>query len=114
MTWLVALGLLIVGAVMLATCWWGSQGRLPRNRIIGIRIPATMRSDAAWDAGHRAAAGPTGIGGGIAVLAALGVVAAGLDLIGWVIAAIGLVAVLASAAVATVAASRAAKDLPAA
>jgi uncharacterized membrane protein len=33
-----------------------ATGRLPRNPLAGIRIPSTMRSDAAWRAGHSAAA----------------------------------------------------------
>jgi SdpI/YfhL protein family len=32
------------------------MGRLPRNILLGIRIPSTMRSDDAWRSGHRAAA----------------------------------------------------------
>ena len=33
-----------------------ARGKLPRNLLVGIRIPSTMRSDDAWRAGHRAAA----------------------------------------------------------
>jgi len=33
-----------------------ATGRLPRNLLAGIRIPSTLRSDEAWQAGHRAAA----------------------------------------------------------
>ena len=33
----------------------GASGKLARNGIVGIRIPSTMASDAAWRAGHRAA-----------------------------------------------------------
>ena len=31
-------------------------GTLPRNGVVGVRTKATMSSDEAWDAGHRAAA----------------------------------------------------------
>lgn len=31
------------------------RGRLPRNHVAGIRIPATMSSPGAWEAGHRSA-----------------------------------------------------------
>lgn len=31
-----------------------ASGRLKRNHVAGIRIPATMASDEAWVAGHRA------------------------------------------------------------
>ncbi|MEU3270016.1 SdpI family protein [Saccharomonospora sp. NPDC006951] len=33
-----------------------ASGNLPRNHTVGLRIKATMRSDAAWIAGNRAAA----------------------------------------------------------
>lgn len=44
--------------------WAGVRDRLPRNAILGIRLAATTRSDAAWYAAHRAAA-PANIGAGI-------------------------------------------------
>lgn len=34
----------------------GAEGRLRRGGMVGIRIPETNASDAAWLAGHRAAA----------------------------------------------------------
>lgn len=48
----------IAGLLVLAIAALGGTGRLPRNFLAGIRIPSTMRSDAAWVAGHRAAASP--------------------------------------------------------
>jgi uncharacterized membrane protein len=51
-----ALGLVLAGTVMVAIGRLADAGRLPRNPIAGIRIPSTMRSDAAWKAGHRAGA----------------------------------------------------------
>lgn len=39
-----------------------SRGRMRRNRLAGIRTNATMRSDAAWAASHRAAAKTVWIG----------------------------------------------------
>lgn len=50
--------LIIGGALILAIAALGAYGRLPRNSLAGIRIPSTMRSDAAWAAGHRAATAP--------------------------------------------------------
>ncbi len=47
----------------------GSQDRLPRNHIVGIRLPATTRSDRAWSAAHRAAT-PYNIGAGTCFLLA--------------------------------------------
>lgn len=50
------LSLVMVGALL----WWlaqvGQTGKLPRNGVVGIRTASTMQSDAAWEAGHRAAA----------------------------------------------------------
>jgi hypothetical protein len=35
-----------------------AAGRIARNAFVGIRLPSTMASDAAWHAGHRAAVAP--------------------------------------------------------
>ena len=48
-----------------------SRGRLSRNRLAGIRTNATMRSDAAWSASHRAAAKTVWIGFVVSLAAAL-------------------------------------------
>lgn len=48
----------IVGCIDLALVWAIRRNRLPRNPWIGIRLPALMASDEAWEKGHRAAAGP--------------------------------------------------------
>jgi len=44
-------GVIVVGVARLA-----ASDRLPRNLLVGIRIPSTLRSDEAWRAGHLAAA----------------------------------------------------------
>lgn len=53
------LGLLIGVVVLTLVCGSiasaSAKGALPRNGAIGIRTKATKSSDAAWDAGHRAA-----------------------------------------------------------
>jgi hypothetical protein len=51
-----AVGLTVAGTVMVAIGRLAAAGRLPRNPVAGIRIPSTMRNDAAWKAGHRAGA----------------------------------------------------------
>jgi uncharacterized membrane protein len=44
------------GVVLLATAALARVGKLPRNRFLGMRTPATLRSDTAWVAAHRASA----------------------------------------------------------
>lgn len=46
---------IVICALLLTLCSRAANGRLPRNQWAGIRTPATMRSDQAWMAGHRAA-----------------------------------------------------------
>lgn len=54
--------LLISGAMLLMAvalawfAWAAARDRLPLNGWAGIRLPSTMRSEAAWYAAHRAAA----------------------------------------------------------
>jgi hypothetical protein len=50
-----ALLLIVVDAVIILTTRRAASGRLARNQWVGIRSPSTMRSDAAWVAGHQAA-----------------------------------------------------------
>ncbi|MDP5227505.1 MULTISPECIES: SdpI family protein [Arthrobacter] len=54
-----AVGIIVSGVLAL-------RGRLPLNFMVGIRLPATMKSEAAWNAGHKAAA-PLLILGGVSV-----------------------------------------------
>src|SRR3954468_22665049 len=51
------------GAVLVAVAELGGRDRLPRQPFVGIRIPSTLRSDAAWRAGHRAGAQALRLGG---------------------------------------------------
>lgn len=50
-----SLGLFMVGGVLLLMAKQSGEG-FARNSLYGIRTKATMASDAAWEAGHRAAA----------------------------------------------------------
>ena len=47
-----------------------ASGRIRRNSFVGLRIPPTMASDAAWIAGHRAARVPSWIGLVVVAIAA--------------------------------------------
>ncbi len=58
-------GLFMVSGLLVA---WLSRklasGSIGRNRVMGLRLRSTMRSDAAWDAGQRAFA-PYGVAAGV-------------------------------------------------
>ena len=49
------IGYLVFAVVCVVLVQVIRSDRLPRNRAIGIRSAQTMRSDAAWRSGHRAA-----------------------------------------------------------
>jgi hypothetical protein len=57
--------LLVAGAGLLAVGFLGWRQRLPRNRLAGVRTPATLRSDAAFITANRVAAPPVLAAGGI-------------------------------------------------
>ncbi len=64
-----SIALALVSSALIALLFWylawaGARERLPRNAIVGIRLPATTGSDRAWYAAHRAAS-PHSIGAGI-------------------------------------------------
>ncbi|WP_237209335.1 SdpI family protein [Rothia nasimurium] len=48
--------LLLLGGLFLTIARMGAAGTLRRNGLVGIRTAATMQSDAAWYAAHRAIA----------------------------------------------------------
>ncbi|RLP75354.1 SdpI family protein [Mycetocola tolaasinivorans] len=68
---LTGLPLTLAGVLVIWMGRRGARGTLKRNPYMGVRTAATMRSDAAWIAAHRAVATPTVIGGA-------GILAAGL------------------------------------
>lgn len=63
----------VLASVFVIVGWLSTTGRLPRNRVVGIRTRATMASDDAWIAAHRAA-GPS-LFVGAALCAATSVIA---------------------------------------
>ncbi|MEG9226142.1 SdpI family protein [Aeromicrobium sp. Sec7.5] len=104
---LVSLGLLLG--------WTAHASRgdgLERNSLIGIRTRATMASDDAWHAGHRAAAGPLGVAAWSS--GATGVTGTVLAIAGsWLAGpavAVGYVALVVLLVVATLRAARAARS----
>lgn len=108
--WITLILALFVAAMTLAA----ALGRLPANGTIGIRTSATQRSDAAWIAGHRAAANlvvPASV-----VAAALGVaVGTGWNLGPLSVGSTGgtvLIAYVVVLVIAAVIANQAARNLP--
>lgn len=66
----IVLGSLMIGSGSLL--WWVARatasGRLGRNKVAGIRVPATLASDEAWRAAHQRAERPTLVGAALAGL----------------------------------------------
>lgn len=58
---------LVVGLATVAVAVMAANGSLPRNRIVGMRTRATLASDAAWQAAHRASAWSLAAAGVISV-----------------------------------------------
>lgn len=66
-------GLLLV---LVLACIGAGRGTIPLNHFVGIRLPALMRSDAAWRAGHTAGVAPAGVAFVVAlVFSAIGLIA---------------------------------------
>lgn len=61
----------LVGAGFLWLAWLMQNERLPRNGLVGMRTKATMASDAAWNASHRASAWSVALAGVVLLAAGL-------------------------------------------
>lgn len=90
--------LVLIGLLLLAIAVLGSRGTLRRNRWIGIRTPATLRSDASFRLAHRAGAAPLGAAGAVAVVGGI-VTVAGNGAVVVVVLAVTAVAVVVLAGV---------------
>lgn len=62
----------------------GADGRLQRNRIAGLRSPASLASDEAWLVAHEAGLVDTVRGGSVAIWSAIAAV-----VVAWLLAALG-------------------------
>ncbi|WP_088286229.1 SdpI family protein [Kineosporia sp. A_224] len=108
-------GLAVLAAALLATARAIAADRLPHNGVVGIRIPATYRSQAAWRAGHRAALPWLRAASAVAaaaLVAAVLVASAGSPGAGLVVALTGYGLVVAVLLAATLVAARAAPHAP--
>lgn len=105
---LVSLAAMLLGGLEVWLCWVGSQRRLRPRHPLGIPLASVRRSDAAWYAAHEAAAGPCGVGGGVAAACGMAILVNGFDVIGVGLALVAAVALVAGAAGAAIVGSRAA------
>ncbi|GAA0507843.1 hypothetical protein GCM10011581_20330 [Saccharopolyspora subtropica] len=105
--------LVLGGAALLLLGFRGLRGQLPRNRYVGVRTPAAMRSDDAFELANRVAGPAMLAGGAVAVLAgvSLPMLAAAFSVV--MVAVIGLVGAFALMTVGGVMGNRAAEALPA-
>ncbi|GAA4856995.1 hypothetical protein GCM10025787_46600 [Saccharopolyspora rosea] len=100
------IGLLLLG-------WRGLRAQLSRNRYVGVRTPAALRSEDAFRLANRVA-GPANLAGGaVAVLAGISLPALASTFSVVMVAVIGLVGAFALMAVGGVIGNRAAEAVPA-
>lgn len=84
-TGLSGLSLVAAGVAIISISARAADGRRGRSRVAGIRTRATLRSDEAWLAAHRAGERSTRIGGWLTIVSGLvplvaGAIIAGFDL----------------------------------
>ncbi|MDX2382210.1 MAG: SdpI family protein [Acidimicrobiia bacterium] len=91
-----------------------ADGRIGRNRFAGIRLRSTRQSDRAWVAGHRAAKQGTRVAAALMVVTGVGLMAAsGSSDIALLLIIVGSALWCGAIVKATMAATRAAKDVSA-
>ncbi|MCI2423595.1 SdpI family protein [Saccharopolyspora sp. K220] len=105
--------LVLGGAALLLLGFRGLRGQLPRNRYVGVRTPAAMRSEEAFELANRAAGPAMLAGGAVAVLAgaSLPMLAAAFSVV--MVAVLGLIGAFALMTVGGVIGDRAAEAMPA-
>jgi SdpI/YfhL protein family len=106
--------LVLMGLALLAVAVLGLRRRLPRNRWIGVRTPASLRSDAAFAVANQVAAAPLGAAGAVALAGGTALLAGAGGGLGWVLLAVSLVGAVVLAGVGGVAGDRAAGAVAAA
>lgn len=104
--------LVLAGLALLAVAVLGARSLLRRNRWVGVRTAATLRSDESFALANRVAAAPLGAAGAVAVVAG-GALLAGADgALAWVVPAIGILGTLVLGGIGGAAGDRAAGALP--
>ena len=106
--------LVLVGATLLTVGVLGARSRLPRNRWVGIRTPATLRSEPAFTLAHRVGAVPAAAAGVVALAGgALLLVGSDAPALDWVLLTISVLGSLGLAGFAGRVGDRAAATLSA-
>ncbi|KAA5836242.1 SdpI family protein [Saccharopolyspora hirsuta] len=105
--------LVLGGAALLLLGFRGLRGQLPRNRYVGVRTPAAMSSDEAFELANRAAAPAMLAGGAAAVLAGVSVPMLASTFSVVMISVLGLVGAFALMTAGGVVGNRAAEAMPA-
>ncbi len=107
----VVLGVLMIvsGGLLVGVGWAAATGRLRRNWFAGIRTTASMSSDEAWDACHRAGGRLMAAGGVASAVCGLPLLLRPSNAVGLAFVIVGLVAVLVMTIWAGVVGNRAAK-----
>lgn len=103
--------LALLGLVLVAGGIASIAGKLPMNQLIGIRIPSTMMSDAAWEAAHKSA-GPFLVLGGLCAFVGIVLVLAVPSLGLLALTLIPAAGVVVSVTIAAFVASRSAMRVP--
>lgn len=100
--------LVLVGGGLVAVAVVGGRSRLRRNRWVGVRTEASLRSEAAFTLANRAAAVPTGAAGAIGVVGGAALLAGATGLLAALVVAVSVVGLLVLAGFAGVVGNRAA------
>lgn len=104
--------LVVAGAALVFIGWRGLRGQLPPNRYVGVRTPATMRSEEAFELGNRVGSPAMLAGGAVAILAGVAEPLLSTGFSAALVAVLGIVGAFALMVVGGVLGNRAAEGLP--
>ncbi len=105
--------LVVLGAALVFIGWRGLRSQLPPNRYVGVRTPATLRSEEAFELGNRVAAPAMLAGGAVAILAGASEPLLSTTTSAVVVAVLGIAGAFALMVVGGVLGNRAAEAIPA-
>lgn len=100
--------LVLAGLALLAIAALGIRRRLPRNRWVGVRTAATLRSNAAFTVANQVAAAPLAAAGTVAAAGGVALLAGADGGLAWALLAVSLTGATVLAGIGGVAGDRAA------